>query len=143
MKVKIDINNENEERVEIYAKARTSLISEIETLCINDSDELNGIKNDEIIKLHLSDILCFVSENSKVFAITEDDKYQVNRRLYQLEELYNDSIIKINQSCLVNPKKIKKFKSSIGGSLLIELIGGYSEYVSRRELKNVKRKMGL
>ena len=53
------------------------------------------------------------------------------------------SFIKINQSCLANKKKIKKFEYTIGGSLRVVFKNGYIDYIARRELKNVKERMGL
>lgn len=63
--------------------------------------------------------------------------------MYQIEEMNLASFIKINQSCLANKKKIKKFESTIGGSLRVVFKNGYIDYIARRELKNVKERMGL
>ena len=51
--------------------------------------------------------------------------------------------MKINQSCLVRVDKIKRFHSSIGGSLMVTLEGGYRDYISRRQLKIVKERIGI
>ena len=64
-------------------------------------------------------------------------------RLYQLEELLPSDFLKINQSCLVNIEKIKRFDSSIGASLRVMLDDGDRDYVSRRQLKTVKERLGL
>ena len=53
------------------------------------------------------------------------------------------SFIKLNQSCIANKNKIKKFESTIGGALKVIFKNGYIDYISRRELKNVKERMGL
>ena len=60
-----------------------------------------------------------------------------------MEELLDNSFIKINQGCIVNINKILKFDSSITGSIKVILKNGFSDYISRRELKNVKRRIGL
>ena len=39
--------------------------------------------------------------------------------------------------------KIKKFESTIGGSLKVIFKNGYVDYISRRELKIVKQRMGI
>ena len=57
--------------------------------------------------------------------------------------MLQDSFVKLNQSCLGNKHKVKCFKASIGGSLLVAFKDGYSDYISRRELKNFKIRMGL
>jgi len=60
-----------------------------------------------------------------------------------LEEKLSSDFIKINQSCIVNIKKIEKFSASIYGTLNIKLKNGYSDYVSRRNMKKIKERFGL
>ena len=40
-------------------------------------------------------------------------------------------------------EQIKEFKASIGGSVMVIFQNGYKDYISRRELKNVKERIGL
>ena len=143
MKCYTYIEEVTEEKVLIYAKERTKLIDEIESLVESVNVDLTGIFNDEIIKIDINEVSCFLSENNKVFALINDKKYQIKQRLYQIEEMNLEKFIKINQSCLANKKKIKKFESTIGGSLKVVFKNGYVDYISRREVKNVKQRMGL
>ena len=143
MKCYTYIEKVDEEKVLIYANERTKLIDEIESLVTSSDINITGSYNDEIIKIDITDVSCFLSENNKVFALINDKKYQIKQRLYQIEEMNLESFIKINQSCLANKKKIKKFESTIGGSLKVVFKNGYIDYISRRELKNVKQRMGL
>ena len=143
MKCYTYINENEEEKVLIYSKERTKLIEEIESL-VNSSDiDLTGVCDDEIIKININDVTCFLSDNNKVYALINDKKYQIKHRLYQIEEMNLNSFIKINQSCLANKRKIKKFESTFGGALKVIFKNGYIDYISRRELKNVKQRMGL
>ncbi len=144
MKCHTYIEKDHDEMVIIYAKERTELVSEIENLVLSNNISLTGVYNDEIIKLNPLEICCFISENNKVFAIIDNKKYQIKQRLYQLEELdFNTYYVKINQSCYANIKKIKKFESTIGGSLKVIFQNNYVDFIARRELKNVKERMGL
>ncbi len=143
MKCYTYIEKTDEEKVLIYANERTKIVDEIESLISLTNVDLTGTFNDEIIKIDINEVSCFISENNKVFALINDKKYQIKQRLYQIEEMNLKSFIKINQSCLANKKKIKKFESTIGGSLRVVFKNGYIDYISRRELKNVKERMGL
>ena len=144
MKCYTFIEEDHEEKVLIYAKERTNLVSEIEKLCKSDSILLTGTNENDIIKINPLDVCCFLSENNKVFALIGDKKYQIKQRLYQLEEMnFNNHFVKINQSCYANIKNIKRFETSIGGSLKVVFKNNYIDYISRRELKNVKERMGL
>ena len=143
MKCYTYIDPKEEEKVLIYAKERNKIVDEIESWAISSDIDITGTYNDEIIKIDINQVSCFISENNKVFALVDDKKYQIKHRLYQIEEMNLNSFIKINQSCIANKKKIKKFESTIGGSLKVIFKNNYVDYISRRELKNVKQRMGL
>ena len=143
MKCYTYINEDEEEKVLIYAHDRTRLVEDIEALVLSSEIELNGTYDNEIIKIDINDVACFISENNKVYALVGDKKYQIKYRLYQIEELNLNMFIKINQSCLANKTKIKRFETTIGGALKVVFKNGYTDFISRRELKNVKNRMGL
>ena len=143
MKCYTYIKEDEEERVLIYAHDRTRLVESIESLVLSSEIDLTGNYDSEIIKIDINDVVCFISENNKVFALIGDKKYQIKYRLYQLEELNLNIFIKINQSCLANKTKIKRFETTIGGALKVVFKNGYIDFISRRELKNVKKRMGL
>lgn len=143
MKLGIVIDKNHDEQILIYAHEKTALICEIEQLVNNDSFDLTGYGETETVKLNLNEICCFITEDSKVYALTEKGKYRLKSRLYQIEQNLNDNFVKINQSCIANIKKIDKFKASVGGALTVIFKNGYEDYVSRRNLKNVKERLGL
>ena len=143
MKCYTYIKKDEEEKVLIYAHEKTRLVEDIESLVLSSEIDLNGTNDGEIIKIDINDVVCFISENNKVYALIGDKRYQIKYRLYQLEELNLNIFIKINQSCLANKTKIKRFETTIGGALKAVFKNGYMDYISRRELKNVKKRMGL
>ena len=143
MKCYTYINDTEEEKVLIYAHDRTRLVEDIESLVLSSEVDLTGNCDTEIIKIDINDVACFISENNKVYALIGDKKYQIRYRLYQIEELNLNMFIKINQSCLANKTKIKRFETTIGGALKVVFKNGYIDFISRRELKNVKKRMGL
>lgn len=143
MKYKLIIDKEQEESIVIVAHEKTTLIEEIESLINGNKIDLIGYKDDEIIPLKINEIYCFYTKDSKVYAVSKDEEYLVKNRLYQIEGVVGDLFVKINQGCLVNISKIKKYTSTFSGAIKVELKNGFSEYISRRELVNVKRRMGI
>ena len=138
------IDKNEEERVIIYAKEKTSLVEQIEKLVSSSGVSLTGTYEDTSILINPMDVSCFVVEGGKIYAIINEKKYQLKERLYQLEDMsFNEYFVKLNQSCLANIKQIKEFKASIGGSIMVIFQNGYKDYISRRELKNVKERIGL
>lgn len=143
MKFKLFIDKEKEEQVLVYAHKKSKLTDEIQHLVEENTVELNGYKDREVVRLNSSNIYCFIIENNRVYALTEKEKFQLKCRLYQLEEQFAESFVKINQSCMVKVKMIARFDASLSGALKVNLKNGYSDYVSRRNVKSVKERLGL
>ena len=142
MKFRFEKSNDKEEIV-AYAKEKNKLIEAIEALCINEANTILAYDDNKIIELSYNDVDCFITINDKIYAVVENKKLIVKKRLYELDSLTGDSFIFINQNCLANINKIKYFEASIGGALLIVFKSGYKDYVSRRKLKYVKERLGL
>lgn len=143
MKCIITIDKEHEEEVLVFAHEKTKLVDDIETLINNNEKCLIGYSEGEAYRLLSSEISCFMVENNKVYALMDKDKLQIKLRLYQIEEMVGNSFVKINQSCIANIIKIKKFDTSVSGMLTVTFKNGYRDYVSRRNLKSVKERLGI
>ena len=142
MKYSFFTDPDRDEEIIIYAHEKSKLIERIEQLVLSEDTPLIGYTDRGTTVLDAADISCFFLEDGKVFALTDGKKYSLRLRLYQLEERFPD-FLKINQSCIVNVDMIESFKTSLGGSLMVTLKGGFRDYVSRRQLKTVKEKIGF
>ena len=143
MKFTVIITNERDEEVVIYAREKTKLIYDIENLIRDNAFELIGYSGYEAVNLRTDEVVCFLVEEGKVYAITDKNRFRLKSRLYQLEETLPENFVKINQSCIANIKKIERFDTSVSGTLLIKFKNGYRDYVSRRQMKAVKERFGL
>ena len=143
LKCTIIIDKDREEELTIIAHEKNKLVEEIERLMESSSLEIIGYANENIKKLTPMEIYCFNIENGKIVAYTEFEKFFVKKRIYELEELLSCDFVKINQSCIVNIKKFSHFSASFGGALMITLKNGYRDYVSRRQVKAVKERVGI
>lgn len=143
MKFRFLIDKNREEEVIVYAHEKTKLVEGIEKLVTENNFELIGYADREAVKLDLADVYCFTVENNKIYAVCENEKYLLKLRLYQIEEKLSENFIKINQSCIANIRKIRKFDASFSGTLTVIFKNGYKDFVSRRNVKNVKERLGL
>ena len=142
MKFRLFIDCDREEEVVVYAHEKSRLVSSIEKL-VSDNTELIGYNGKTAVKINLSEVYCFVTERNKVYAITEKEKLQMKLRLYQLEEIADENFVKINQSCIANIRTIERFDASVSGTMRVVFKNGYTDYVSRRQMKTVKERLGL
>ena len=149
MKLKCEIISDDKHRegVFIYAPADDAdaqrIKAFVESLAACEQT-LMGYGDGEARVLTPDEIYCVAVEDSRVYALTKSDKYQLKERLYRVEELlYGSDFVKLNQSCIVNIKMIEGFDASLGGALRVTLKNGYRDYVSRRQIKIVKERLGL
>lgn len=143
MNCEIIIDRDCEERVVIYAQAHTPLVEDIRRLAEENGIALMGYRDREIVRLNPLDVYCFAVLDNKVYAVCENEQLQLKQRLYQIEGLLPDGFVKINQSCIANLKKVERFDASISGTLKLRFKNGYVDYVSRRQLKCIKERLGI
>lgn len=143
MKCRIFIDKEHEEEILIYAHEKTKLVENIEKLVSDDVFDLIGYKDREAVRLNTNDVVCFIAEDNKVYALTENEKLNIKLRLYQIEEKLSENFVRINQSCIANINKIDRFDASFSGTLVVKFKNGYRDFVSRRQVKNIKERFGL
>lgn len=143
MKCTVIIGQGHKEGVFIYADKRTEEVDRIEKMLEEVTKELVGYKGDEIYSINPLDVFCFTVEEGRVYAHSDKGRLRMKCRLYTLEQDLNSSFVKINQSCIANVRKIEKFRASFSGTLMVEFKNGYKDYVSRRQMKIVKERLGI
>ncbi len=142
MKLNVFVGKAKEERIDVYIHEKSEIVEKIRKL-LSDEKELFGTKNSEIYKLNFSDIVLFSVENEKTKAFTHEEEYILKERLYMIEEKMPDYFIKLNQSAIGNIREIKKFDCSVSGTLKVTFKNGMTDFVSRRQVKAVKERLGL
>lgn len=143
MKCEIIIEPHCEEKVVVYAREENALVKEIKRLTQESSTVLLGYNDSEIVNLNLMEVHCISVIGNKVYALCDSKRYLLKERLYSLEEKLPKTFVKINQSCLANIKKMESFDTSISGTLKIRFKNGHIDYVSRRQLKLIKERLGI
>ena len=144
MKYTTIIDPAGEEEIIIHTRARTREIEALEAYADQLGKELLGYgEGGDIVLLTPDEICCFTVEDGRIYALTDTEKLAVRLPLYALEDMLGEGFVRINQSCLGNIRRISRFSASIGGSLMVTFRNGHRDYVSRRQLKTVKERMGI
>ena len=146
MKVEVNIDKNCEEpKIVIYANSiEDHIISLIENLQNKESEQLNGFKDDEMYLLNQNNIETIYTEDGKIFARDNNNKYLIKKRLYELEEILNpDKFVRISHSEIVNMKKVKKINLKFSGTIVLYFNNDSKTYVSRRYLKKIKEYLGI
>ena len=146
MQIEIKIDETlSEPRIIIMTNKITDEISELmQRLAEEKPRLLAGFKQETVSLLEQEKIIRIYAANSKVFAVTEDDEYQVRLRLYELEDrLDRKFFVRISNSEIINLRKIEEFDMSFTGTICVSLSNGAVTYVSRRYIAKIKQLLGL
>ncbi|MBQ8746919.1 MAG: LytTR family transcriptional regulator [Clostridia bacterium] len=143
MKYRIEFSETQNEDIVLIAREKSPTLLKIEAIFSESERTVFGYEEDRVVRLAIAQITAFTVEDAKVYALTAEGKFRVKDRLYRLEEVFADTFVKINQSCLVNIAHIERFDATIGGALSVTLKGGYRDYISRRQLRTVKERIGF
>lgn len=147
MKVELKIDdNIQETKVVVYAKEETqevsNLISKIKEC--DDTTKIIGYEDGRTFILKKDEIESIFTEMTKVYARINNEKYQIKMKIYELEELLNGtSFVRISNSEIANFNKVESME--IRGSTLIVLKykSGQITYVSRRNIKKIKKYLNI
>lgn len=143
MKYKLIIDKDAEEEIIAIVHAPSSLTHQIENLVCSFSgtDSIVGYNDDEMRKLSISEIECITILDRKVIAIDNvGNKYRIQNRLRDLEDVLPSYFIRINKSTLANEHCILRFDAVFSGGVDAIFRCGYREYVSRRCFAAIRRR---
>jgi len=143
MKYKLVIDKNAEEEIIAIVHAPSSLTQQMENLVCSFSgtDGMMGYRDDEMRKLAFEEIECITIMERKVIAIDgQGNRYRIQDRLRDLEEILPSYFIRINKSALANEHCILRFDAAFSGGVDAVFRCGYREYVSRRCFAEIRRR---
>lgn len=100
-------------------------------------------KDDRNFALQPDKIYYFDSIDNNVFAYTKVDVFDVPLKLYQLEELLeNTPFIRVSKNCILNTQKIRSFSTSINGRMEATLLNKEKVIISRKYVPVLRQQLG-
>lgn len=131
--------------------------SEAETLeikCHNVSDEvkeivsfiksrqgvISGKKDKNICEIPVLDVFYFEAVDNCSFAYTASDNYEINMRIYELEEMLGKgSFVRVQKGMILNLLKIKSIKPGLNGRYVALLKNKEEVIISRNYVPTLKK----
>lgn len=144
MKFKLIIDKDAEEEIVAVVHETSALTDQIEDLvrAYIGNYKITVYNEDEMKQLCFSDIECITVIDRKIFAIDgSGEKYRVNQRLCDLEQILPSYFIRINKSTIANENRILRFGTAYTGAVDAIFKCGYKDYVSRRCFAEIKRRL--
>ena len=104
------------ETLEIRCHKVSDEVREIVSFIKSRQGMISGKIDGNICEIPILDIYYFESVDNRSFAYTASDNYEINMRIYELEELLrHGSFVRIQKGMLVNLLKIKSIKPGLSG----------------------------
>lgn len=143
MKYKLIIDKNAEEEIIAIVHEPSLLTEQIENLVCSytGADSIMGHGEEEMRRLPFEEIECITILERKVIAIDIcGNRYRIQERLRDLEEILPSYFIRINKSSLANEHRIVRFDAAFSGGVDAVFKCGYREYVSRRCFAQIRRR---
>jgi len=145
MKVQVTLDDKYEE-IEVNINARNfdeevqQLMNKLKT---PTASVIDGYIEQEIRMLKVAEIYTVYVEEGKVYFQTDEEEYQSKKKLFEIEEMFEKQFSRVNKSMLVNVDHIRSFQLNMLGSTELILHNGATVHVSRKFLKDLKKKLGI
>ena len=143
MKYKLIIDKDAEGEIVAVVHAPNSLTEQIENLVLGYSgaEGIMGYRDDEMRILSFGEIECITVMDRRIIAIdTSGNRYRIQERLRELENILPSYFIRINKSALANERRILRFDAVFSGGVDAVFRCGFREYVSRRCFAEIRRR---
>src|SRR5574344_769846 len=141
MKIRIDVDESNDEEIIIKCKKITNAITSIQNLLKNNK-KIVFYKDNIEYYLELDKVLFFETEGNVVNAHTIDNIFETKYKLYELEKILTNNFMRVSKSAILNINHIYSINHSITSSSVVEFANTHKKvYVSRLYYKILKEKL--
>jgi len=111
---------------------------------LRPQDLLIAYINNEVHRLHPSDIYYIEAVNNKTFLYGEARVYESKHKLYELEEMLQvNDFLRVSKSLIINMNKLKSFAPVLSGRLEAVLTNGERVIISRQYVSALKMHIGV
>ncbi len=144
MQVKIEVSPEyTPPRAVIYTDRITPEIQRALDILQEKDAPVLAERNGRTFLLAGQDICMVRVVNGKTMIYTNQEEFSTRKRLYELLDQLGGGYMQISKSCAVNLSYAESVEAGFGGSLLMKMKNGMSDYVSRKYLPNLKNYLGI
>ena len=118
--------------------------TEVDEFVKKSPETVFGKKNNVMHKIAIDQIYYFEALDKHVYAITKNGKYEVNQRLFEIEESFADrSFMRVSKSVVLNTDKVAGVKMDEDRTCLAYFASQTFVRVSRSYAKEFRKKMGM
>lgn len=132
-----------EESAELRVHEVTQEVEQAAALLQGQRGTLIGSRDGEKFLLPIGDIYYLESVDDRTFAYTRRETYELSERLASLEASLGPGFFRSSRSQIVNISVISSVRSEMNGRMMATLLSGEKLVVSRKYVKELKKRLGL
>lgn len=143
MRIKIDCQIDNELEIIIRCSKINEEVNRIISL-LKDDEFLIGKLKGRTYQIKIEDIFYLEVSDNHLFAYCQNEVYEVNSRLYELEEmLQRKGFVRISKANLLNINKLDSIKALLNGRYEAKLINNERIIINRHYVNDFKKEFGM
>lgn len=145
MKITIQTDeNIKDMEIAITCKAITPELEQVlATLRILDR-QVMARKGEETFVLDAAGIFYIDTVDKKTFIYTQNEVYETEMRLYELEALLEKvGFLRVSKSCILNLKHIRSLRADLDRRIKVTMENGEQLIVSRQYAQELKNRLGV
>lgn len=144
MKINVDIDDQYENTsITIQTNEWTEELERLMAFIKKETPtRLFGVEGEQTILLQPENIDFIYSENRKVYAAMDGRNLEIRMKLFEVKNtLSANHFMRFSKSVIGNINRISRFELSFNGNLCVYFQSGNKEYISRKYVAAVKKKL--
>lgn len=144
MKIKIEVDK-TYDNLEIIIKTNeiNDDVQKIYDLIESQIGQLIVKRNGQSFSIAMNDIYYIESIDDKTFIYLKESVFEINKRLYELEQELNLNFIRVSKSTILNINKLNYVKAILNGKYEAYLDNDEKIIISRHYVRQFKKKFGI
>ncbi|MBC1952526.1 LytTR family transcriptional regulator [Listeria welshimeri] len=119
-------------------------IEKVTNIVLSLEEKISVKKDGETYLLEPKVILYFEAVENKIFVYTEEEVYETNWKLYELEKQFDESsFFRCSKSMILNIEWIEKVAPGFNGRFEASLLNNEKVIISRQYAKVLKQKLQI
>lgn len=119
-------------------------IEKVTNIVLSLEEKISVKKDGETYLLEPKVILYFEAVENKIFVYTEEEVYETNWKLYELEKRFDESsFFRCSKSMILNIEWIEKVAHGFNGRFEARLLNNEKVIISRQYAKVLKQKLQI
>ena len=145
MNIEIHVDEKAEDMsISVTCKQLTPDVEKLIAALRMMNHQLTAKKGDEIYLLDIARIIYIESVDRTCFIYTEDDMYESDFRLYELErQLEEFGFCRVSKSCLIRLSGIQTLKADVNRKIRVTMSNGEQMMASRQYAEELKKRLGV